>query len=205
MNFFAKRPLVLAGSLLLMAFAQSACNNKTAQTNSGSSNSNSSVAQSGKIAYINLDSLQEKYTFWKTQAAALETEQASAESELQRSAQQLQNDFNNFQQKAQSGGFASESEVKSAQQRLSQMQQTLENRRLTLTEQFQKKQIDFNEKLQKNLDEYLEIYNKDKKYDFILSYARSGNILYANKGLDITDDVLKGLNTYQSSGDTTKK
>jgi outer membrane protein len=96
----------------------------------------------------------------------------------------------------------SEAEGKAAQQRLGQMQQSLETRRTTLGEQLQQKQLAFTEKLQKNIDEYLAIYNKDNKYDFILSYSKVGQILYANKALDITDDVLKGLNEYKPSTTT---
>ena len=85
------------------------------------------------------------------------------------------------------------------------MQQSLETRKATLSEQLQKKQIAFTEQLQKNIDDYLAIYNKDNKYDFILSYTKTGQILYANNALDITDEVLKGLNEQKVSPiDTTK-
>ena len=42
-------------------------------------------------------------------------------------------------------------------------------------------------------------YNKDKKYTMILS--KSGdNILYADKGIDITNDVIAGLNKAYKKG-----
>jgi outer membrane protein len=85
------------------------------------------------------------------------------------------------------------------------MQRALEARRNTLSEQLQKKQLDFSTQLQKNIDDYLATYNKDGKYDYILSYSRSGSILFANKALDITDDVLKGLNETAPKADTSKK
>ncbi len=200
MNKILSSPILVAASIIALTINTS-CKNETAKPASASSGS---TAAMGKIAYVNVDSLQEKYAYWKTEATALAAEQSSLESELQRSAQQLQNDYAAFQQKAQSGNI-SEAEGKATQQRLAQMQQSLETRRATMGEQLQAKQIAFSEKLQKNIDDYLAIYNKDNKYDFIFSYTKSGQILYAKKALDITEDVLKGLNEFKSSSsDTTK-
>jgi outer membrane protein len=193
--------LLMAASIVVLAF-NSSCNNKGTST---AAKSNNGAPVTGKIAYINLDTLQSKYTFWKAEADALAAEQAKIESELQSSAQKLQSDYTAFQQKAQSGNI-SEAEGRATQQRLAQMQQSLETRRTTLGEQLQARQIAFSEKLQKNIDEYLAIYNKDNKYDYILSYTKAGQILYANKSLDITADVVKGLNEFKSSSasDTSK-
>lgn len=200
MNKILSSRILVAASIIALTINTS-CKNETSKP--ASANSGTSAA-TGKIAYVNVDTLQEKYAYWKTEATALAAEQSSLESELQRSAQQLQNDYAAFQQKAQSGNI-SEAEGKATQQRLAQMQQSLETRRATMSEQLQAKQVAFSEKLQKNIDEFLAIYNKDNKYDFIFSYTKSGQILYANSALDITEDVLKGLNDYKpSTSDTTK-
>lgn len=186
--------MLLSAGIVTLSIITS-CNNKTGGPTAAG---NSSAVASGKIAYVNLDTLQSKYTFWKAEADALTAEQAKIESELQNSAQKLQNDYAAFQQKAQSGNI-SEAEGRATQQRLAQMQQSLESRRTTLGEQLQARQIAFSEKLQKNIDEYLAIYNKDNKYDYILSYTKAGQILYANKTFDITEDVIKGLNNFKPS------
>ena len=44
-----------------------------------------------------------------------------------------------------------------------------------------------------SIQSFLVQYNKDKKFDYIISKA-GDNILLANKKLDITDEVVKGLN-----------
>ena len=44
-----------------------------------------------------------------------------------------------------------------------------------------------------SIQAFLRVYNKTKQFDYILS--RSGdNILMANTKLDITDEVVRGLN-----------
>lgn len=56
-----------------------------------------------------------------------------------------------------------------------------------------------NERLTKAvLDEinaYLKQYGKDHGYTFILGATDAGNIVYAAEGTDISDEVLKGLNS----------
>jgi outer membrane protein len=44
------------------------------------------------------------------------------------------------------------------------------------------------------LSSYLKEYNKGKNYTFILGYQKGGGILFANDSLDITREVLDGLN-----------
>ena len=58
-----------------------------------------------------------------------------------------------------------------------------------------------------SLMHFLDAYNKDKKYDLILT-KQGDNILYAAKRFDITNDVINGLNKrYKSTlkGAETKK
>lgn len=203
MNSFSAKTLFLALGLST-GLGITSCDNGKKGTSNTTENSNN-PGQGARIAYVNIDSLQEKYGYWKTETEALASEQAKLEAEIQSAAQKLQNDYMALQQKAQSGTL-SEAEGRATQQRLAQAQQQLENRRATLSEQFQNKQVAFSERLQKNIDEYLEIFNKDKKYDFILSYSKAGQILHANKALDITEEVLKGLNEFKpSTVDSTKK
>jgi len=45
------------------------------------------------------------------------------------------------------------------------------------------------------INAYLKQYGKEKGYTFILGATESGNIVYAADGTDITEEVLKGLNT----------
>jgi hypothetical protein len=49
----------------------------------------------------------------------------------------------------------------------------------------------FLQSLQDSLNNFLEIYNKEKKYDMIINKSA---ILYAGKKFDITNDVINGLN-----------
>ncbi len=48
------------------------------------------------------------------------------------------------------------------------------------------------------VNSYVEKYGQDNRYDVILGTSTSGNVMFGNKELDVTDDVLTGLNkSYQ--------
>lgn len=44
------------------------------------------------------------------------------------------------------------------------------------------------------INAYIEKYAKDKGYTFVLGTTQTGNILYADEAVDITNEVLNGLN-----------
>ena len=67
-----------------------------------------------------------------------------------------------------------------------------------LASELEEETIKYNNALRDSLQNFLEIYNQDKKYDIILSKA-GDNILYANKQYNITKDVINGLNKLYKS------
>ncbi len=152
------------------------------------------TAGGSNIAYVNVDTLEAHYELLKTKREDFKHRQAQMENELQRSYGQMQSDANDIQKKAQANSLT-QAEYEAAQKRLMQMQQTLESRKESLTQQLMKEQEDFNTDLKKRLDAFLENYNKTHQYDFIMSYSGSGSaLLYANRARDITNDVVDGMN-----------
>ncbi len=167
----------------------------------------SSLPPSGKIAYVDVDSLEANYDYLKAKKVDFKQRQAQMEGELQSSYQKMQSDAAELQKRAQAGTL-SQAEGEAAQKRLGQMQQSLQTRKDALTEQLMKEQEDFNKDLKDRLDHFLADYNKDKHFDFIFSYSASasGTLLYANKGLNITNDVIMGLNELaKKTGEDKKK
>jgi outer membrane protein len=168
------------------------------------------LAQSGgvpaKIAYVNIDTLEAKYELLKTKREAFKARQEQMENELQRSFDQMNADAEEVNKKAQANTLT-QIEYEAAQKRFGQMQRSLQTRKQSLTDQLLKEQDEFNKDLKSRLDAFLEEYNKTKNYDYVLSYSASGSsLLYVNKQLDITKDVVDGMNaTSKNEGDKKKK
>ena len=103
-----------------------------------------------------------------------------------------------------SDGFdASESEkeaipedVQAARQQwteIEQQQQELQALQEELAVQFDQEQQKYNKEMRDSIQSFLREYNKSKGYSIILSKA-GDNILYADPAMDITEDVVAGLN-----------
>lgn len=155
----------------------------------------------GRIAYVNIDTLEAKYEYLKSKKTDFEERKKSMSGELERSQKQFQQDYIAAERKAQAGTLT-EAEYETTAKRLQQMKQSLEAREAALTEQLMKEQDEFNKDLQQRLDAFLEEYNKGKNFDYILSYSKAlGFIMLANDQLDITEDVVTGMNElYKKEG-----
>ena len=158
----------------------------------------------GRIAYVDIDTLESHYTYLKTKKDELQKRQDAMEGELQRSFQQMQSDIDQIKRKGEANTLT-QAEYEAAQKRIGQMQQSLETRKQALTEELMKEQDDFNKDLKTRLDNFLADYNKDKKFDYILSYGANGSILFANKALNITQDVINGMNKLSQNTDDKAK
>jgi outer membrane protein len=169
-----------------------------------SSNEVATTSSSAKIAYVNLDSLGAKYEYFKNKKADFDKRTAAIEVEIERLARNLQNEYNTLQGKAKAGTLT-QAEGEAAERKLGAMQQDLETRRQNLGNQLMKDQDAFNEELQKRMDQYMEKFNADKGYDFILSYTKGGGILYANPAKDITNEVVDFMNAEDAAGKTEAK
>ena len=125
--------------------------------------------------------------------------------ELNQKGQALQNAAANFQQKLQNNGFTSREQAESQQAAIQRQQQSLQELQTRLENELANETNKYNEGLRDSLQHFLAAYNKDKKYDLILT-KQGDNILYAAKRFDITNDVINGLNKrYKSTLKTETK
>lgn len=166
----------------------------------------SQVPASGiKIAYVEVDSLMSQYKFCKDYTLILQKKSNNARNTLNQKGKQLQAAAANFQQKLQNNGFTSREQAESVQTALQRQEQDLQELQARLGSELDSETMKYNTALRDSLQNFLKVYNKDKKFDYILSKA-GDNILYANKRYDITNDVINGLNKrYKSTLATDKK
>lgn len=152
-----------------------------------------SAEATGKIAYVNTDSLMSQLEMCKEGQAALEAKSAQYRKELDSKSASFQKEYAAFAQKMQTTGYASQAEYEAAQKRLQQLQESGSKQEMRYAEQLQKEQDAFNERLHDSLNAYIRTLNADHRYSIIL--AKSGdNILYADPALDITKIVVAGMN-----------
>ncbi|MBP3757269.1 MAG: OmpH family outer membrane protein [Prevotella sp.] len=145
-----------------------------------------------KIAYIEVDSIMSQYQFCKEYSLILQKKSQNIQNTINQKGQSLQAAAANFQQKIQQNAYTRE-QAEAINANLVKQQNDLQALQNRLGSEFQAETDKFNNALRDSIQHFLAKYNKDKKYALILSKA-GDNILYADKGYDITNEVIAGLN-----------
>lgn len=145
-----------------------------------------------KIAYFDIDSLQEHYTYYKDVLSNIKKKESSMNAELNDMTSKYQKKIREWQEK---GNAMSQSEGEAAQREYNMMQQRYQERKSELEQQLQKQQVDGMQELRKQVELFLKDYNQAKGYAYILSYEPGFIIYYKDSAYNITHDLITGLNT----------
>lgn len=146
------------------------------------------------IAYVNVDSLLLNYTFAKEANESLIKKQEDSRLNINTRARQLQTEMGEFQRKLEANAFLSRERAEQEQSRLLKRQQELQELDGKLSQQLMQVQQKMSEQLRDTINAFLKEYNKDSKYEIIISNTSSDNILFAAEGYDITSEITKLLN-----------
>lgn len=184
---------VLALAVIVLYVLYFTGTGRGSSSSASSTDSTSLKLSQGSIAYVNLDSVVARYDMTKELSKELEEKGKKFDTELNQKSRAWQNNVQDFQYKAQRGLEVS-SKLEEMQRQLQEDQQKLLGLRDTYGAQLQEENAVMIRKVLDSIMSYLKEYNKDKNYSFILGNSLDGKILYANQGLDITDEVVKGLN-----------
>ena len=152
----------------------------------------------GRIVYVNTDTLLQNYDYYDEVMKEFENKQFALENELKKRASSFENEVALFQRRAQAGGL-SEQQLVSQQAALEKKQQDIMIYRENAAVNLQQEQAQKVDELLNKVHAYLEKYNKDDRYDMVIGYSKGGGVLYAKENLDITKDVIKGLNDEYAS------
>jgi outer membrane protein len=146
-----------------------------------------------KVAYVNIDTLLNKYDRFYDMRQRLADKQRRLEADLASRTRQLQRAVEDFQNKVQRG-LVTRSTAEDMQRQLAQDEQNLYLYRDQLTMELAEEEQVLNRQLLNDIATFLEEFNKNRNYHFIMSHSFGGALLYATDSLDITNEVVKGLN-----------
>jgi outer membrane protein len=156
-------------------------------------------ANGGSIFYVQIDSVLSHFDMATDLSGELQTKFNASESEFQAKQKAYQNDVNDYQYKSQRG-LITRSEAQTAEQELYAKQQNLAKLQQDLSQDLQEKQTVMNRQVINTIMEYLKKNSSQLNYKYVLGTSFGGNILYANDSLDITKNIVTGLNeNYQET------
>lgn len=144
------------------------------------------------IVYINSDTLLSKYNYAKDVNAAMQEKGKSAQNDLGSRGQAFQREVAEYQKGANT---MPADQRQTTEQRLQREQQDLQTYQQNATAQFQSEQASETGKVYDKIVDFTKNYAKEKGYKMVLTYSKASlTVLYGDKSLDVTADVLKGLN-----------
>ncbi len=154
------------------------------------------------VGYINVDSLQDKYALYEELIQKLKAKQTKYEREISTKMTAFEKKVQEFQKQAPS---MSQFEGQMKQQELAEEEQKLYKLREDFAVKFQEEEIKLNDQFQKTVQEYIKKHNQEANFDIIIGASQIGNIVLDFKpGIDITDQVVEGLNNEYKVKNTTK-
>lgn len=150
----------------------------------------------GKIAFINLDTLNAQYEFLEDNLAELRTEQGKSERRMANKVRKAEEEYMQLQEDAR---FMTEAEIQQAQVSLQNKQIELQEYQDRLANDLLKLEASMQEVLSGNIMSMVEEVNLKYGYDYVLAKSAGGGILIGNDAYDITTEVIDGLNSkYQA-------
>lgn len=147
----------------------------------------------GKTMYINVDTLEANYKYFIKIKAQLDRKAKANESEIKGMFDGLQKTYAKYQQQVQAGTMTQE-QYETAQMDLAQMEKTMREKEEVITMNYSKEAEKLNAQFMKYIQDYLKKKSKEHNYAYVLGYVKESNLLYVNDSLDITKQVVGGLN-----------
>lgn len=153
-----------------------------------------SVATGG-IAYVDVDSIIYKFDMYYELRDELIKKQEGAEAELNSRGSRYETQAKDYEEKVRKG-LVTRATAAQMEQDLIQQQQQLVNLRDQLQYELMEEEQVMNRRILEYIYEFLEAYTEDNNYEYILGKSFGGPVLYSKNSLDITTDVLQGINKY---------
>jgi outer membrane protein len=185
--------IIKSSAVVALIVTVAACNKpedkKTAAKADGTTET---VSNKDAIVYVNSDSLLNNYEYFKELKTKFEGKSKKAEADLKDKGAAFQREVAAYQQSA--NGLSADQRAQT-EQRLARKQQELQTYQENAGAALQNEEAAENEKLYDKVADYLKTHAKDRGYKMVLTYSKGNSaILFADESLDVTKEVIKGLN-----------
>jgi outer membrane protein len=145
-----------------------------------------------KMAYFNSDVLEQNLQFYKDAETNMKKMKEDGDNEYIA----YRNSMTDEAKRLQSKQPNSQEELEKMQQQMAEIDNKLKEKSNEIQQRIQVKLVDYNKNMRSKLEKFLEKYNATKGYAYIMQYVQEGSpIFYKNNSFDITQDIIKGLNS----------
>jgi len=151
-----------------------------------------------KTAYVDTTVLIKEYKEMKDVEAQFTSKSDSVRQQLDSAANAFQQEVQAYQSQMNS---MSEAQRKEKEQELMQKQQMLQQQQQMVGQKLREQSNTVMDSMVTKIKDYVKDYGKENNYTYIFGSNESANIMYAEDGLDITQDILSELNVEYGGSD----
>ena len=144
-----------------------------------------------KIAYINADTVLKYYEYLKTTKVKLEEKTKKMDQDYRNRAMGLQNEIAAYQRNVSNMTLG---QVKAVEEDLGKKQQNLQMYQQSLSQQLMEEEAKIQKELYDRITVFLKKYGSEKGLQIVLKFDPTSDVLFAGQPLDISQDVITGLN-----------
>lgn len=145
------------------------------------------------VAYVEVDTIIFNFGYYFDLRNELMAKQQKSESELNSKGRAYEAGAKDYEDKVRKG-LVTRATAAQMEQGLVQQQQELVNLRDQLQYELMEEEQVMNRKVLEYIYSFLDEYAREYSYEYILGKSFGGQIMYSDKSLDITDNVLAKLN-----------
>ncbi|UII25233.1 OmpH family outer membrane protein [Fulvivirga maritima] len=148
------------------------------------------------VAYVDSDSVVKNYDFFKKKQEELTAKSERLQNEYKNRAEGLQREVTDYQRNVNNLTIG---QAKALEEDLMKKQQNLRMYQESLSQQLMQDQNKVQAELYEKVSEFLKGYSSKKGLELVVQYTPGSDVLYANDSMNITGDVIKGLNEAYNS------
>lgn len=188
-----KKITLILGTIAAMSVLFTSCNQENKKSQEDAPKGESAAIAAGSIVYFDLDKVLEQYDMANDLRSVVETKAEGIQKEINRRQKNLENavkDFNNKINKGLMTSATANEQQKKLQQQDAAFQQYAQQKQQEIMEE---NQVMMNQ-LADAIKTFIDDYNAEKQYAMILANQASMPVITADSSLDITEDVIAGLN-----------
>ncbi|MBG9378299.1 OmpH family outer membrane protein [Panacibacter sp. DH6] len=149
------------------------------------------AANTFKIAYFELDSLQTQYEYYKEVKDYLTKKDADYSAQLNSIRNRYQGKLREYQEK---GPTLSQNQQSEYEQQLMKLQNDYQTTEANVNSQMQAEMLDKLQSVKIKIQDYLKTYCASKGYAYVFASSKDDDLYYKDSIRNITDSIVIGLN-----------
>ena len=156
------------------------------------------AAGEANIAFVDIERLLLESLISIEMNESFDKRYRDAEAQFDLQVEQFNKEADEFRKKEEGNLFLSARSRENQRNELAIRQQQLQEQRIEYQNKILEEQQQLNEQLSDSILSYLNVYNKVQGFQYIFSKTEGGSLLIGSPELDITTDIISGLNNRYS-------